>query len=361
MNFLNLKIDFSNFFRILLRDLKIPNQRCRKPINLHFRFKIHIFASIFSSTEIPKFRFRLALFLRHSKELVCLLDDLYCTRLWCVWEIATYLKLRENPKLTFICMSQRCCGVIMVLVYMVQTATTTAVQESNQYFCSYEEDLRSDCVANHFTSSCFDLTNGFRVKQKPDCFVNPIKAWQNYLSLSVVFVSSVILAAVGFVMGQRHFRNQDRLGKAIAVYDIRQAKCASENDRDLLLRFVNDIFRPSAQNSLTSGAMQENSIADVAPPSEDVVNAGDGGGVAAPSQTNPEQGIDAFNHVVRTTVPRHVSISGIRKFKILPYIVAVLVPLRFYHTDTSIIRDPFHMLKKSFATSIIFPNVVRQL
>ena len=52
IHFQKSKINFSNSFRILFRDLKIWNQRCRKPLNLHFRFKILIFASNFSSTKI---------------------------------------------------------------------------------------------------------------------------------------------------------------------------------------------------------------------------------------------------------------------------------------------------------------------
>ena len=53
-DFENFKIDFSiiNSFRISIWDLKIWNQRCRKPLNLYFRFKILIFASNFSSTKI---------------------------------------------------------------------------------------------------------------------------------------------------------------------------------------------------------------------------------------------------------------------------------------------------------------------
>ena len=47
-----LKIAFFNSSRISFRDHQIRNQRCRKPPNLHFRFKIHIFASNFSSTKI---------------------------------------------------------------------------------------------------------------------------------------------------------------------------------------------------------------------------------------------------------------------------------------------------------------------
>ena len=51
-DFENFKINFSNFSRISFRDPKIRIQRCRKPLNLHFRFKIPIFASNFSSTKI---------------------------------------------------------------------------------------------------------------------------------------------------------------------------------------------------------------------------------------------------------------------------------------------------------------------
>ena len=43
---------FKNRF-LKIQDLRIWNQRCRKPSNLHiFRFKIHIFVSNFSSTKI---------------------------------------------------------------------------------------------------------------------------------------------------------------------------------------------------------------------------------------------------------------------------------------------------------------------
>ena len=47
IDFWKSKIDFSNSSRILLQDLKIWNQRCRKLLKLHFRFKIPIFAQIF--------------------------------------------------------------------------------------------------------------------------------------------------------------------------------------------------------------------------------------------------------------------------------------------------------------------------
>ena len=42
-DFQNSKIVFFNFFRISSRNPRIRIQRCRKPKNLHFRFKIQIF------------------------------------------------------------------------------------------------------------------------------------------------------------------------------------------------------------------------------------------------------------------------------------------------------------------------------
>ena len=52
IDFENLKIIFSNSFRISIWDLKIWNRQRRKPLNLHFRIKILIFVSNFSSTKI---------------------------------------------------------------------------------------------------------------------------------------------------------------------------------------------------------------------------------------------------------------------------------------------------------------------
>ena len=278
---------------------------------------------------------RLGLQLRHSKELICLFDDWYCTRLWCVWELATYLKFRENPKVTFVCMSQCCCGVIMLLVFMVQTVATTAITETQTYFCPFEQDLQGNCLTTYQAINCMvpapDVFGGLKRKDNwPECYVDPIQAWQNYLSLSIYFVTSIILASVGFIFGQRHFQNHERLRKAIAEYDIRTSQCASESDRDLLLRFVNDIFYQS--NVVSAAEVVESNTAK----NSDAL---------AQSRVNAEQGLDAFNAAVRTTVPRHVSVHGLRRFKILPYIMAVLVPLQLYDTrrNEHIFKDPFWM------------------
>ena len=288
---------------------------------------------------------RLALFLRHSKELVCLFDDMYCTRLWCVWELATYLKLRKNPKVTFICMSQLVCGVIMVLVYMIQTSIVTAVQEASPARCTFTGPYsgQTDCFVLSFIYWCYN-TPIFTVLPDISCFLDNMQSLEHYVSISVVFISSVALASVGFILGQKHFRNQDRLREAIASYDIRQAQCSLPQDKEILLRFVNDIFYPSGGGS-PAAASPEHQPTLQAVPSESI----------AAVEFNAEEGLDRFNRAVRDTVPRHgVSIEGIRKFKILTYAVAVLVPLHFYWSDES--NDPLYMFDRwAFNYDVIPP------
>eukprot|EP00400_MALV-I_sp_L67-5_P000071 gene71-440_t len=50
---------------------------------------------------------RLPLYLQSSQELVALFDSAYSTRLWCIWEIAVYLRLRKDPKIRFVSLSQK--------------------------------------------------------------------------------------------------------------------------------------------------------------------------------------------------------------------------------------------------------------
>ena len=59
---------------------------------------------------------RLPLFLQNSRRLYVLVDSMYMTRLWCVFEVAVYLRLREAPKVIFISMDKRIIGVVFLLV-----------------------------------------------------------------------------------------------------------------------------------------------------------------------------------------------------------------------------------------------------
>jgi hypothetical protein len=54
---------------------------------------------------------RLPLFLQHSQKLLVLFDSEYTTRLWCVFELAVYLRLRKDPKVVFISLDRQFLGV----------------------------------------------------------------------------------------------------------------------------------------------------------------------------------------------------------------------------------------------------------
>jgi hypothetical protein len=283
---------------------------------------------------------RLALFLRNSKELLCLFDDEWCNRLWCVWELATYLRLRENPKVTFVCISQRSCEIIVVFVYFLQNAVTNALSTMITSLEMFES------LPGFWYEIFWDsmYVEDFRIDQ-----------WQNVFTLSAYLACSTILATTGFIFGQLHFRSQDKLRQKIESYDIREARCAQESDRDILLRFVNEIFYEVGINNSFPHANDANTHGNHPNATSSTSHQADTGAYSVDDETNTQHpahhavstsahaepidqpldrsldfGIDAFNHAVRTEVPLHgVSITGIRKVKILSYTAAVLAPLQF--------------------------------
>ena len=57
---------------------------------------------------------RLPLYLQNSRSLYCLFDEGWIHRLWCVWELAVYLRVCPNPRVIFSSISQRYVEVIAV-------------------------------------------------------------------------------------------------------------------------------------------------------------------------------------------------------------------------------------------------------
>ena len=143
-----------------------------------------------------------------------------------------------------------------------------------------------------------------------------------------------------------HFRNQDKLRETIEHYDIRNSQCSAPADREILLNFVSELFYTSNSSSasISQDGFREggNSTgahgadARARSVSSEEINGNNHGGsdvVDGGSGNEPsgiDAGLEAFNHAVRTEVPRHgVSINGIRQCKIFSYTTAVLVPLQY--------------------------------
>ena len=299
------------FWNPLFSWVNIPYLAPRKRLFLD-KFCVHQSNPNLTSAGI----LRLALFLRNSKELLCLFDDEFCSRMWCVWELATYLRMRKNPKVTFVCISQRCCEIIILIVYFLQRIV---VFISKQFVTL---DMFSSII-NYWDDVNKKVNNPWA---KPGA-VFKADSYENVVFVSVVFVCSNILASVGFILGQRHFRSHDKLRKTIKNYDIRNAQCASEADRGLLLRFVNDIFFERDEQSQRSSS--SSSHGQMAHGEQESDHRREG------QQQSLESGLDNFNEAVKSEVPKlGVHTTGWRKFVILSYVAAVLVPLQ-YAADVS--------------------------
>ena len=142
------------------------------------------------------------------------------------------------------------------MVYFLQCSITTALTESLTI------DVFDSIIG--FWMSYATIIKKIELKHMSDPSLEPsspddpadVGAWQNVLTLAITYTTSVILATAGFLFGQQHFRDQQKLRATIENYDIRTAQCSDVRDRDVLLGFINDIFYESARrNSLRTSAV----------------------------------------------------------------------------------------------------------
>ena len=104
---------------------------------------------------------------------------------------------------------------------------------------------------------------------------NILRAWGAWN-----FVIDIITSTIIFYFGLMHFTNLRALKTAVKTYDVRNAQLANENDRELLLRHIDDLFYEEASESEVLG-------------------------------------IDLFNKAVRDQVPLCVTLSGFRSWTVL--------------------------------------------
>ena len=334
---------------------------------------------------------RHSLFLRNSRELLCLTDEDYFKRIWCMWELAVYLKLRTDPSVYFVSMPKRTLDFIVIMVYAFLLFLWTWI-----YFDKRNEGVQS------------------------------INDTRYVIGVSMSFVGNVIVRSAGFLYGQQHFRDQFRLKETLQNYDVRNAKCSQPGDRLVLLRLINEIFREDHRpsGSVTAGTdprfsfvgspmageavdsviggdtpQPRESVVMPSVPETDIVHSGvpvssadtsanlriptakegvidlsmdsltfstdpdspparrtnDAVGAyppppAPPGTTRFENGLDRFNQFVKTAVPAHLPAShsfwhGIPSLAILSYMVVVMAPnavisdQSFYYFDRWAYRD----------------------
>jgi hypothetical protein len=77
-----------------------------------------------------------------------LFDAAYASRLWCIWELAIYLKLREKPKVEFISISANSMAVGAV----VFSTITSAVSYVTYVYIAESAELTDNCVKWHLVA-----------------------------------------------------------------------------------------------------------------------------------------------------------------------------------------------------------------
>ena len=199
-------------------------------------------------------------------------DADYIKRLWCVFEVAVYLRLREKPRVIFINTSQK----------MVEIFSVTARLLLFLFVLIYSRVSMSLSVNDktHMDDEWFML---FQLG------------------------AHIAIASVQFFLGQRWFKDMISLRETIADYDIRDAQLANPPDRLMLLQLINHYWGDAEEND----ANQE------------------GGASASDANATVQRktitgGLKSFNNNIRNQVRRILPVSGPRSWVIFSYFAAVL-------------------------------------
>ena len=194
---------------------------------------------------------RVPAYLKCSKKLICVFDSEYVNRLWCIFELAVYMQVRPNPDVEFINTAQKTCEIIM-LTWRVFT------------FCVL-------CVITRIERGSLDEHT---TKEDGSFYL-----WYR-------FFDSVMWYTLLFILGQRWFLDCISLREAITTYDVRDAKLSEEDDREVLLQYINHQW-------------------------------GD--------DDSGQEGLEDFNQHIRNNVERSLPIKGPRSWKLFSYWGACLM------------------------------------
>ena len=215
------------------------------------------------------------LYLKNSQMLLAVFDAEYIKRLWCVFEIAMYLKLRENPNVVFINTSQKMFEIFSVtarlLVFLIVL------------------------IYNRISMSRSEASSG-----SDDWFM-----WFR-------FISNVVIACVQFFLGQRWFKDMISLRETISTYDVRDAQLGQQSDRLLLLQVINHYWGEDQQ---AGGAIHDSEEANQ--------NVNDRDQSTRRSGTITS-GLRKFNDSIRNQVRRVLPVAGPRSWILFSYCAAVL-------------------------------------
>eukprot|EP00400_MALV-I_sp_L67-5_P000986 gene986-1104_t len=229
--------------------------------------------------------YRIPLYLKESKKLVCLIDQHYIRRMWCVWELALYLKLRKRtkPRVQFVSISKRFAQLWSVVVNTLMRAILSIVDVA-------------------FDEEC----------QRGVCFTI-LHQW-------MPTIIQVLIIIIVYLFGQAHFMALNALHIEVENYDVRKAQLGRPEDLEFLLTVVDELFREDIQKMKSEGRVM------MSPMSKDSSQyAGSPASSSKTAKSVHQAGIEAFNDEVRHKVPKELPVRGVKSFKIFNYTTAIFM------------------------------------
>ena len=165
-------------------------------------------------------------FLARSQNLVCVIDDQYFSRLWCLIEIALYIKARKNPKVHFANVYIGNIVLIMWVFWFVISLVRWVVM-------AFSSDVVRLCVFD-FLPTQFPPNAEVNIQCDP---VDVDISWWIYY-----FFVGVFDIVWMFYFGRMYIRNEEKLKKLTKTFDVRKAQCSRDDDRVVLLHAIEMIW-----------------------------------------------------------------------------------------------------------------------
>ena len=245
-------------------------------------------------------------FLARSQNLVCVIDDEYFSRLWCLFEIALYIKARKNPQVHF-------ANVYMGNIVFLMWCFWYVVSLVLWVVMAFSSDVVRLCV--------FDfLPTQFPPNAEVNIQCDPVDVdiawWIYYLCVGLANIVWV------FYFGRMYIRNEEKLKKLTKTFDVRKAQCTRDGDRVVLLHAIEMIWGDDYHgSSLDQLSARELSFAELEEEERQMNRNSAGGQNDRDDDISP--GVRRFNLHIRKILRDNVKMSGLRRFNIFPYAACV--------------------------------------
>lgn len=253
-------------------------------------------------------------FLSRSKNLICIVDDIYLKRIWTMFELAMYVKCRKNPKVKLV-ESYKACTVhlSMIAQFVVQII-----------FVSFTYQAGTDDQAVCWVGT--KEARQFAMRDNPDLHCKHARHQDRVSRFWVILPFFVFMCAIVLYNARWHIFASDQNFKQAENFDVRECECERTEDKDLILFQIDQKWRDEEieeidEDQEDSPLLQQR----ISNESAQVVSQEYCGDLPPPSK-----GIHRFNLYVRGILTQRMSQNFLQRWNLYPYGLACR-PWFFYY------------------------------